>query len=196
MVISLIPLENFPNEFMAGLFSIIFILFILIELRIFIKNRRLITKDDKGSLLIILTSIFVSLSLLIILSFSSFGRINLMWSYGGLVVVVFGFGLRQWSIFLLKHFFTPAITFQKNHILIKKGPYKLIRHPSYTGLLLEIAGVGLFLSNWISSLISLFIMFLSLTYRIALEEKFLIKEFGKEYLIYMKETKKFIPFLY
>jgi len=47
-----------------------------------------------------------------------------MWSYGGLVVVVFGFGLRQWSIFLLKHFFTPAITFQKNHILIKKGPYK------------------------------------------------------------------------
>jgi len=103
---------------------------------------------------------------------------------------------RQRSIIVLGEFFTPVISIQKNQKLIQEGPYKYIRHPSYTGLFLEIVGVGLFLSNWLAIIIILILLFPSLIYRILIEEKVLVKEFGNEYTSYQKRTKKLIPFIY
>ena len=80
--------------------------------------------------------------------------------------------------------------------MIQNGPYKYIRHPSYTGLFLEIVGVGLFLLNWLTIIIILILLFPSLSYRISIEEKILVEAFGNNYTSYQKRTKKLIPFIY
>ena len=197
MPYTLVPVGNFPNETMALLFSIIFILFLIIELRIFTKQRLSSrNKFDKSSLIFILIGVFLPLIFAFYLAYSSVGRINTTWSYIGLIFVMFGFSLRQWSIKILGKFFTPVVNIQKDQRIIQTGPYKLIRHPSYTGLLIEVVGVGLFLSNWISTIIIFILLFSSLTYRIKIEEKVLINEFGSEYSNYIRNTKKLIPYIF
>ena len=198
MVLSLVPIVNFPNEFMAILFSFVFIIFLIIELRIFRKQKfyAIGSEHDKGSLLFILISVFISIIIIFVLAYLGIGRLPTFVSYIGIVFVILGFGLRQWSIITLGNFFTPVVVIQKNQKLVQNGPYKYIRHPSYTGLFLEILGVGLFLSNWLAFLITIVLLFLSLIYRISIEEKVLVKAFGKNYISYKNRTKKLIPFIY
>ena len=197
MVLLIVPIENFPNELMAILFSVIFIVFLIIELRIFTKQRLSSgNKSDAGSLIFIIFGIFVPLVTSFILAYLGIGRLPTFVSYIGLVFVILGFVLRQRSIIVLGEFFTPVISIQKNQKLIQYGPYKYIRHPSYTGLFLEIVGVGLFLSNWLAIIIILILLFPSLIYRISIEEKVLVKAFRNEYTSYQKRTKKLIPFIY
>ncbi|PIN91450.1 hypothetical protein COU57_00385 [Candidatus Pacearchaeota archaeon CG10_big_fil_rev_8_21_14_0_10_32_14] len=111
-------------------------------------------------------------------------------------MITIGFIVRQWSIKILGEFFTPSIKTQEHQKIIMKGPYKYIRHPSYTGLLLEVCGVSLCLSNWISFTFSFVFLFSALVYRINIEEKLLSKEFGEEYKNYTTKTKKLIPYIY
>jgi len=99
MVLSLVPIENFPNEFMAILFSFIFIIFLIIELRIFTKQRlSSLNKYDKGSLLFILIGVFIPLIIVFILAYLGIGRLPTFVGYIGLVFVILGFVLRQRSI--------------------------------------------------------------------------------------------------
>lgn len=196
-VLSLVPVENFPNEFMAILFSLLFVVFFIIELRIFTKQRLSSGYEhDKMSMLIILICTFVPLIIVFVLAYLGIGRLPTFVSYIGLVFVVLSFAYRQWAIFVLGKYFTPIISIQKSQKLIQNGPYKYIRHPSYTGFFFEIVGVGLFLSNWLAIIIIIIPLLHSLIYRISIEEKFLITEFGNEYISYKKRTKKLIPFIY
>ena len=197
MVLSLVPIENFPNEFMAILFSFLFIFILIMELSIFTKQRLAAgKKHDAGSLIFILLGVFVPLIIIFILAYTGVGRTSTTWSYLGLIFLLIGFSLRQWSIKTLGKFFTPVVSIQKGHKLIEKGPYKYVRHPSYTGLLLELVGVGLFLSNLLAAFVAFIFLFPSIVYRISTEETVLIRKFGKKYLSYKGRTKKFIPFVY
>lgn len=193
MSFSLFPIKNFPNESFANIFSILFIFIAVIELSLLRKtNTR--TKNKKD-FFIILAGIIFPIILMISLSFTNLGNISTNFSYLGIIFLVGGFILRQVSIKILGKFFVPTIEKQKAQEVIKKGPYKYIRHPSYTGLLLELSGLALSLSNWIS-LLSVFIIFLpAISYRIKNEEKFLSKNL-KGYSEYMKKTKKLVPFVY
>src|SRR3989344_9120390 len=119
----IVPPENFPNFLMALLFTIIFLLFLIIELRIFSKNRLSSgNKFDNGSLLLIIIGIILPITISFFLSYTVIGKIPLYWSYVGLFLVLFGFILRQYSIFLLGKYFTPVISVNKDkgHNIIKK----------------------------------------------------------------------------
>ena len=107
--------------------------------------------------------------------------------------MIAGFILRQWSIQVLGKLFTPVISIQKDHRLIIKGPYKYVRHPSYSGLLVELVGVSLAVSNWISFILIFCFVLPPLLYRIRVEEKELIKTFGQDYIVYMERVKMLIP---
>ena len=191
-MLSLFPIENFPNKFFASIFSILFVIIILIELRILLRSKE--QKDDKKSLLLILIGIFIPLIVMVILSFTNLGKINPLISYTGLLLLILGFLLRQHSIITLGKYFTPVITKIKNQKIIQEGPYKYLRHPSYTGLFLELFGAAISFSNWISILFVIVLLFPSLLYRINLEEAFLSKNF-KDYKNYQKKTWKLIPFI-
>lgn len=191
MVFILFPEENFPNELFAIVFNILFIVILAVELRILFRFKG--GKDR--SFIFMLAGIFLPVLAIVLLSFTNFGRVDNSISYFGVILLVGGFALRQYSIFILGKFFVPVVHKQKEQKIIQHGPYRYIRHPSYTGLFLELIGVSLSLSNWISTLIVLVLFLPVVIYRIKVEEEFLTKEF-KEYEDYKKKTWKLIPFVY
>ena len=85
--------------------------------------------------------------------------------------------------------------FEKTTRLITEGPYHFIRHPLYASLLCLAWGICLkhltILSGFLVALVSL-----ALYITAVLEERENLRIFGKEYLVYMHKTKRFIPFLF
>jgi protein-S-isoprenylcysteine O-methyltransferase Ste14 len=113
--------------------------------------------------------------------------------YLGIVLMLVGIAFRQWAIAVLGRYFSGVIGVQKEQKVVKSGPYHLIRHPSYTGVLIFYAGMGLAVQSWAAVLIATAIFGIVYGYRMFLEEKVLISEFGNSYVEYMKRTKRVIP---
>lgn len=107
-----------------------------------------------------------------------------------------GLGLRYWAISQLGRFFTTHVTIQQQHNLIQSGPYRLLRHPAYTGLLLAFAAAGLAMGDYLALLLLTLLPFQALASRIALEEQMLERAFGDDYRHYCKSTWKLIPGLF
>ena len=70
----------------------------------------------------------------------------------GTAILLAGAAFRIWAILSLGRFFTVTVTIQPEHRVVEDGPYRRLRHPSYTGLLAALLGVGLALGNWLSLL--------------------------------------------
>lgn len=154
---------------------------------------------DKSSLAVFDVSGVLSVPLGIILGFTDTGRIHkgyFLVSLFGIVLLLAGTGLRWAAILTLKKYFTVNVTILENHQIVKKGLYKHLRHPSYTGLLLRYLGLGLSYANWLSlGLIFLPLLF-SVLYRMRVEESALLQTFGDEYEEYAKGVKRLIPKVY
>ncbi len=117
-------------------------------------------------------------------------------SYVGILFVLAGMAIR-WAAFLtLKRFFTAKVIIQTDHKLIKKGLYKYIRHPAYSGAIISFFGLGLCCANWLSFLIIFVPYTTGILIKIKYEEKVLEKHFSKEYPEYRSMTKKIIPYIY
>jgi protein-S-isoprenylcysteine O-methyltransferase Ste14 len=114
----------------------------------------------------------------------------------GLGVFALGFALRFYSVFYLGRFFTTNVAIASDHRVIDTGPYRYVRHPSYTGLLLIYIGFGLALGNWISLLVLIIPIYAAFLYRIHVEETALAEALGEPYRNYMKKTKRLIPMVY
>jgi protein-S-isoprenylcysteine O-methyltransferase Ste14 len=92
--------------------------------------------------------------------------------------------------------FTVNVAIINEHQLKTTGLYKMVRHPSYLGLILIIIGLGLCLNSILSLFIIVIPDFLAINYRIAVEEKALTEEFGEKYSTYSARVKRIIPYIY
>src|SRR6185369_10287810 len=77
----------------------------------------------------------------------------LVWASVALFVA--GLFLRWWAIITLGRFFTVDVTIEPDHELVERGPFRIVRHPSYTGVLLAFVGLALTLRNWAALLVIL-----------------------------------------
>ena len=111
----------------------------------------------------------------------------------GIIIIYLGLFLRYWSINVLGKYFRTTVELEENQKIIQRGPYKWIRHPSYSGIILFCIGYGLAVQNWLSLIIAVSLPTVALLYRIKIEEEALIKGIGTEYEVYQKKTKKLIP---
>jgi protein-S-isoprenylcysteine O-methyltransferase Ste14 len=93
-------------------------------------------------------------------------------------------------------FFSTEVKIFNNQRIVIEGPYRVLRHPSYTGLLMIMLGLGLAARTWVGTLAALLLFGWGIGYRIKVEENALKKELGDEYLDYAKKTKRLIQFLY
>ena len=118
------------------------------------------------------------------------------WRCAGLVFFIGGVALRWYSIFYLGRFFTVDVAIAQKHELIDTGPYRFIRHPSYTGALLAFAGFGLALGSWLALLCLLLPITAAFLWRIRVEEQALSEALGDAYGQYMRRTKRLVPFVY
>jgi protein-S-isoprenylcysteine O-methyltransferase len=114
----------------------------------------------------------------------------------GVALFIAGLALRWYSIFYLGRFFTVNVAIASDHRLIDSGPYRHIRHPSYTGALLAFLGLGLCFYNWASVLVLMTGTLLVFGYRIHVEEAALTQGLGEEYRGYMRRAKRLFPGVY
>lgn len=115
--------------------------------------------------------------------------------YLGTFLIPVGVLLRYVAIDQLGKFFVPEVVIQPGQRVIDTGVYRYIRHPSYTGIMVALLGLGLAFTNWLALLILLVTGYSLLTYRMNIEEAALLRAFGDEYRHYMERTKRLIPFL-
>ena len=114
----------------------------------------------------------------------------------GYCVMLLGFALRVWAIVVLGSSFRTTVETHEGQKVVSGGPYRLVRHPSYSGLVLMGLGYGLALQNWLSLAVALLLPLLPLIYRIRVEEAALVSSMGSEYEDYRKRTKKLIPWIW
>jgi protein-S-isoprenylcysteine O-methyltransferase Ste14 len=80
--------------------------------------------------------------------------------------------------------------------VVDTGPYRLIRHPSYSGSLLTFAGLGLAMGNWVSIVLLLLGAGVGFAYRVHVEEQALCTDLGQPYRDYMQRTRRFVPYIW
>jgi protein-S-isoprenylcysteine O-methyltransferase Ste14 len=114
----------------------------------------------------------------------------------GLVLMAAGVGLRQWAIFVLGRFFTVDVRVHPDHTVVESGPYRWVRHPSYTGLVIFFLGLGLALSNWASLILLAVIPTAGLLVRIRSEERVLLAALGDDYKHYAAGRRRLFPGLW
>ena len=114
----------------------------------------------------------------------------------GFTIMVLSLSLRIWAIATLGSSFRTTVETHQNQKVVRKGPYKLVRHPSYTGLLLTCFGSGIAVQNWLSLIFAVGLPLVALLYRIHIEEPELVSSLGLDYEEYQKETKKLIPWIW
>ncbi len=118
------------------------------------------------------------------------------WSfYTGILLIFAGIGIRQWAIYVLGRYFSPVIGTQRNQKVVDTGPYRLVRHPSYTGLFIIAIGLGLATQSMAVLVLIIAVFAAAFSYRIAVEEQMLLSQLGRGYALYMKRTKRLVPFV-
>ena len=119
---------------------------------------------------------------------------GLVWPVvAGVTLIAAGIGLRAWSIATLGRLFQFQITIQPGHHVVTSGPYRYLRHPSYTAILLVLAGIALACGDVWSLVAALVLGGAGLAIRIRAEERQLTGALGEEYTRFAAARKRLIP---
>ncbi len=109
--------------------------------------------------------------------------------------MVLGMAITQWSIVVLGRFYVGTVKLMTDQKVVDTGPYRLIRHPVYAGLILAALGLGLALQSW-AAIILVLAGASFFGPRMYFEERFLRAELGEQYVEYCRKTKRLIPFIF
>ena len=152
-------------------------------------------RRDRGSGALVILTVFLSISIAFFLGYNGVGTLPEWAYYLGISLMLLGIFVRQWAIAVLGRFFSLTVEVADDHKVIDRGPYRVIRHPSYTGVLIAFIGLGLAVQSAGAVLVLVVLYGISFGYRMSVEERTLLAELGKDYGDYMKRTKRIIPFL-
>lgn len=111
----------------------------------------------------------------------------------GITLVAVGISLRAWSISTLGRFFQYRIEVQPDHHLVTGGPYRYVRHPSYTGVALVVLGIALAAGDVLSLVVTFVLTSAGLVVRIRAEERQLTDALGGQYQRFAATRKRLIP---
>ncbi len=155
-------------------------------------------QSDKFSVILILSMSLIS-GVVPILDWAYFNgdKNNFSWmTVTGVIMIVTGVLFRAWSVRTLGKYFTPTVQIKDEHQLIRSGPYRIIRHPSYFAAFLSMAGAAVLLESLTGIAVTVIAMSFAYYVRIGIEEQKLIEHFGNRYREYMLDTKRIIPFVF
>jgi protein-S-isoprenylcysteine O-methyltransferase Ste14 len=114
----------------------------------------------------------------------------------GVLVMWLGLALRVWAIATLGSAFRTTVEVEPGQTVVSSGPYRWVRHPSYAGLLLIVAGFGAALGNWLSLTVCVVLPLPAILWRIHIEEAELNHVFGEAYRTYQSDRARLIPRLW
>ena len=180
-------------------FSIVVGVFVVLEQRTRLKSRRNRhgTRADHGSLVVVSLAVGLGVAggCLVAGRVTSAAIPDARWVLfvAGLALMCAGIALRQWAILLLGRFFTVDVRVHAEQPVIDHGPYRRLRHPAYTGLLLTVLGIGLALGNWAALPIVILLPTAGLVVRIHAEERALLDGLGEPYRRFAATRARLIP---
>ncbi len=187
----------------SALLTTISIVWIVFEIFLIIRDRirgKGNAGNDRGTLYYNVIAIAVGVTIASVVNGNSKFFFPGRWSdtvfWIGLCIMLLGLGLRIWAVVTLGASFRTTVETHKDQQVVKSGPYKLVRHPSYTGLILMCFGFGIALQNWLSLAFAVILPLIALLYRIHIEEGVLASSLGSEYKKYQSETKKIVPWVW
>ncbi|MGV1047543.1 MAG: methyltransferase family protein [Solirubrobacterales bacterium] len=111
----------------------------------------------------------------------------------GAVLTAAGIALRQWAIAVLGRSFTVEVRVRADQQVVESGPYRVLAHPSYTGMIMSLAGIGLMLGNWVSLAALALIPTAGLLFRIQAEERVLLGSLGEPYRRFLATRARLVP---
>ncbi len=114
----------------------------------------------------------------------------------GVAIGWLGLLLRWWSFVSLGQYFTVVVKTNEDQPVVERGPYRVLRHPSCTGLLLAFAGGGLMLGNWVSTTGAVGLVLIALVYRLRIEERALSAALGNRYREFAAGRARLIPYVW
>ncbi|HEY8815863.1 MAG TPA: isoprenylcysteine carboxylmethyltransferase family protein [Candidatus Dormibacteraeota bacterium] len=156
------------------------------------------TKRDAGTRFWLISSVWATVVAGIGLAYgfqdAAIGRERTEIFVAGLILMIAGMALRWYSIRVLGASFTMDVATRPSQAVVQSGPYRRIRHPSYTGALLTLLGILVCCVNF-ASLAALALALAGYALRIRVEERALATQLGSPYRDYMRRTKRLIPFL-
>jgi len=195
------PPELFPTTTAALIFFVVYALWLFSELvigGIIPRSRRHgtpIRYEDRSSRRLLSLSMLLSLAIAFLFAASGIASLPSGAFYLGIGLMIAGILLRQWSIAVLGRYFSRTVGVQEGQAVVDRGPYRLVRHPAYTGSLLTMVGLGFVLQSWGAVLVLIAFFGVAFGYRIHVEEAVLTSELGDEYVEYAKKTKRLIPYV-
>ncbi len=114
----------------------------------------------------------------------------------GVVVAWLGLLLRWWSFLTLGRYFSFVLTTSPEQTIVDRGPYRVLRHPSYTALLLAVLGCALMVGNWVGLVTSSVAVVAAIVYRIRIEERALTETIGERYRDFATSRARLVPFVW
>ena len=175
------------------------VVWVALELRQSLNRRAGATSSDRRSIVVIrlvggLAGVIAAVAITRGRS-ASFGYNQ--WLFGvALAIMWCGIALRWWSFRSLGRYFTFIVMTSPDQPVITEGPYRWLRHPSYLGILLALAGLGLTYGNWISLAALVIGPLVGVLYRIHVEEAALSRELGARYTDYARSRKRLVPYIW
>jgi protein-S-isoprenylcysteine O-methyltransferase Ste14 len=113
----------------------------------------------------------------------------------GVILIVAGLGFSVWARQRLGRNWSGTVQVKQDHQLIRDGPYRFVRHPIYTGILVAFLGTAVIIGHW-CGILAVLIAFGSFWRKLTLEERFMRETFGSAYEEYRARTAALIPYLF
>jgi len=155
---------------------------------------------DRGTKRILVWSAVVGLTACLVIAINvpslRFGANTWTTLVLGIAIAWLGVLLRVWAVWSLGRFFQRDVMIQKDHIVWRRGPYRLLRHPAYAGTLISYLGFGLAIGSWVGALVFVAIVAAAYIPRIRVEEAELTRALGDSYRDYARTTARMVPGLW
>jgi len=113
---------------------------------------------------------------------------------GGAILTLAGILFSVWARAILGSNWSATVTIKQNHELIRRGPYQIVRHPIYTGFLLGLLGTA-FVYGFARSFVGVLVVGLAFLLKSQTEERFMVQQFGEQYLQYRCQVRALIPYI-
>jgi protein-S-isoprenylcysteine O-methyltransferase Ste14 len=183
----------------AGPFWAVYLWSFWPEFGIVRRGQRSAGASDAKSIQVIVLGMWVSLLAAFPLAWwpaLQFGHGRVAVFIAGVVLLVSGSLLRRHCWRVLGASFTGDVRASADQQVVTRGAYAILRHPSYTGGILMMTGIGVALGSWGSAVLLAVVSFAVYSYRIAVEERALLAAIGEPYRQFMATRKRLIPFVY
>lgn len=182
-----------------GIIWVLIVLFPVSEIALTVVKRsktKPATNQDRGSMALVWVGVAIGVTTAVVVQPIRATHLHvpyLVLELIALFLMIAGLSIRWWAIAVLGRYFTTDVAVHEQQPVIRAGPYRFVRHPSYAGSLLAFIGIGLFMSNWLSLIVLLVPITLILMNRILVEERALLGTIGAPYTEYSRQTKRLIP---